>query len=367
MRAPLAPHCHARPARLLVPRHEPHVRPHNARCVAGRTACTYYWTQPGLAARTAIPLVDETEARRTVVGEDPSGRELLRQLREQAGLTQAMLAERAGLSERAISDIERGQKQPRKETLRRLASALEREAERLPDHDVEAFRSWLTSCTARFEAETARRQPRDTRPMPVAPQASRAARVPVGSRAWRWGGGVALVAVLLGGALIVASGLDGRRTPAAGSTAAAPAAQPATTVPVLAAWDAGVDVETVQLLLRHRGYGQLAVTSAFDPETELAIRTFQGESGLFADGVVGPQTWDRLLVNVREGSVGDAVVAVQVQLNRKQGARLDENGQFDATLRGAVLAFQQRARITVDGIMGPETWRHLLAMQLGSS
>jgi peptidoglycan hydrolase-like protein with peptidoglycan-binding domain/transcriptional regulator with XRE-family HTH domain len=286
-------------------------------------------------------------------------------LREQAGLTQALLAERAGLSERAISDIERGQKQPRQATLRRLVSALESEAGRLPDQDAEAFRTQLTACTARLQVETRRRLTIDSRRLPATPAPASAAHGLRGRRWWSWSG--ATVTVLLASALLVASALAGRVAPVASSTAGLSAAQPATSLPVLAAGNAGVDVETVQLLLRHRGYASLAVTGSFDTETERAIRTFQGENGLVADGVVGPQTWARLFVNVREGSRGDAVQAVQVQLNHKQGAGLDEHGQFDATLRAAVLAFQRRARITVDGIVGPETWQQLLATSVSSS
>jgi transcriptional regulator with XRE-family HTH domain len=49
----------------------------------------------------------------------------LRQYRVAAGFTQEELAERAGLSARAISDLERGVKQtPRRETLRLLVDAL---------------------------------------------------------------------------------------------------------------------------------------------------------------------------------------------------------------------------------------------------
>jgi transcriptional regulator with XRE-family HTH domain len=51
--------------------------------------------------------------------------DLLRQYRVAAGFTQEELAERAGLSARAISDLERGVKQtPRRETLRLLVDAL---------------------------------------------------------------------------------------------------------------------------------------------------------------------------------------------------------------------------------------------------
>ncbi|MGZ3680687.1 MAG: ATP-binding protein [Ktedonobacterales bacterium] len=51
---------------------------------------------------------------------------LLRRYRTAAGLTQEGLAARAGLSTRAISDLERGQKQtPRRETVQLIADALE--------------------------------------------------------------------------------------------------------------------------------------------------------------------------------------------------------------------------------------------------
>src|SRR6266542_3751995 len=54
----------------------------------------------------------------------PSFGALLRQHRLNRGLTQAALAERAGLSERAIQHLERGRGQPYHETAQRLADAL---------------------------------------------------------------------------------------------------------------------------------------------------------------------------------------------------------------------------------------------------
>jgi predicted ATPase/DNA-binding XRE family transcriptional regulator len=57
---------------------------------------------------------------------------VLRELRVAASLTQAELAEAAGLSPRAISDLERGERlSPRHATVRRLATALELDAELL--------------------------------------------------------------------------------------------------------------------------------------------------------------------------------------------------------------------------------------------
>src|SRR5437764_10937668 len=50
----------------------------------------------------------------------------LRRQRLAAGLTQAELAERAGLSSRGVQDLERGiRRSPHPDTVRRLASALE--------------------------------------------------------------------------------------------------------------------------------------------------------------------------------------------------------------------------------------------------
>ena len=49
---------------------------------------------------------------------------LLRELRLEAGLTQAALAERAGLSVRAVQHLERSLGQPQRETARRLVTAL---------------------------------------------------------------------------------------------------------------------------------------------------------------------------------------------------------------------------------------------------
>ncbi len=58
-------------------------------------------------------------------GSCPQFSALLRQARRDAGLTQEELAERAGISERAISDLERGvNRAPRKDTLELLADAL---------------------------------------------------------------------------------------------------------------------------------------------------------------------------------------------------------------------------------------------------
>src|SRR5919108_2822934 len=62
-------------------------------------------------------------------GERPSFGDLLRRYRVAAGLSQEALAERARMSARAISDLERGvHRLPYKDTVAQLAAALELDA-----------------------------------------------------------------------------------------------------------------------------------------------------------------------------------------------------------------------------------------------
>lgn len=74
----------------------------------------------------------------------------------------------------------------------------------------------------------------------------------------------------------------------------------------------GEAATTVQYLLRHHGAG-LEVDDDFGTQTEGAVRDFQRKKNLTVDGVVGPQTWQALFVTVRQGDSSDAVSALQGQ------------------------------------------------------
>lgn len=65
-------------------------------------------------------------------------------------------------------------------------------------------------------------------------------------------------------------------------------------------------VRPLQQLLRARNHS-VAVDGIFGPNTESAVKAFQGSKSLTADGIVGPQTWPKLVVQVKKGSTGDAV------------------------------------------------------------
>jgi transcriptional regulator with XRE-family HTH domain len=78
------------------------------------------------SSHTSLACYDRAQAEEGLVAEQPiTFAELLREHRLARGLTQAELAQHAGLSERAISDLERGLKRPKRGTVRLLATALE--------------------------------------------------------------------------------------------------------------------------------------------------------------------------------------------------------------------------------------------------
>ncbi|MEO3756202.1 phosphodiester glycosidase family protein [Streptomyces sp. B6B3] len=96
-----------------------------------------------------------------------------------------------------------------------------------------------------------------------------------------------------------------------------------------------VEVLTVQHLLRNQG-ATITADGVFGPNTLAAVTDFQAESGLAADGLVDTDTWLALAVPLDDGATGEAVRALQLQLNR-YGFGLDVDGDF-GPLTGAAVA-----------------------------
>jgi len=132
-------------------------------------------------------------------------------------------------------------------------------------------------------------------------------------------------------------------------------------------------VQTLQHLLRARGQN-LTVDGIFGPRTDAAVRAFQQQKALAVDGIVGPDTWSALIVTVRQGSQGDAVRGVQEEFQFRnlsgdptKGLQID--GIFGPKTDAAVRGFQDALHqdipsVTVDGIVGPVTWRALVSGML---
>lgn len=121
----------------------------------------------------------------------------------------------------------------------------------------------------------------------------------------------------------------------------------------------GTDVYTIQHLLIAHSLS-VEVDGKFGPATESAVKSFQAANGLEQDGVVGSNTWGKLIITVKSGSKGEAVKGAQRQLN-KYGYNLAVDGSFGPATDGATRDFQSKRGLAVDGSIGPNTWHALVS------
>ncbi len=144
--------------------------------------------------------------------------------------------------------------------------------------------------------------------------------------------------------------------------------------------DRGKEVGDVQLRLRAQGFdlGAEGIDGFFGPKTEAALRAFQQQRGLLADGVVGANTWrelvesglrlgDRLLYLRAPSFRGDDVLDLQVQLNLLGFNAGPERGVYDEDVERAVLDFQRNAGLLADGMVGARTLATLRALRKAES
>jgi peptidoglycan hydrolase-like protein with peptidoglycan-binding domain len=127
--------------------------------------------------------------------------------------------------------------------------------------------------------------------------------------------------------------------------------------PVVKQGARGERVRAIQLLLRQQGGRGIIVDGTFGNDTAAAVKTFQRAKRLVVDGHVGPLTWQKLVVTVRNGSRGDAVRAVQGQLRNQYGYRVVVDGTFGADTQTAVKSFQSKRGLHADGVVGLATWK----------
>ena len=127
-------------------------------------------------------------------------------------------------------------------------------------------------------------------------------------------------------------------------------------------------VRPLQQLLRAHNH-RVAVDGIFGPLTESAVKAFQQGKNLTADGIVGPNTWPKLVVQIKKGSTGDAVRGVQevMDFHDQSGGEappVQIDGIFGPRTDAFVRGFQTAVGTASDGIVGPITWRALVSGML---
>lgn len=146
------------------------------------------------------------------------------------------------------------------------------------------------------------------------------------------------------------------------------------------------DVRHMQLLLNEiaRVYTAIntqTVDGKYGDNMSSAVRRFQRQFGLSADGILGKDTWNRIIsvhaamasgsptpvttpypgTVLSTGSTGDSVRFVQSYLNAVAGrAFLTVDGIYGQNVTRAVGSFQASNNLKVDGKVGSGTWNALI-------
>ena len=134
----------------------------------------------------------------------------------------------------------------------------------------------------------------------------------------------------------------------------------------------GTDVRNLQQDLTTLGYYWAKITGNFGEKTEAAVKRFQEENGLTADGVAGTKTLNAIAAAVaRKGgtpasggnagttlklnSQGTKVSQLQTDLKQLGYYYAKITGNFGAKTEAAVKAFQKAKGLTADGVAGTKT------------
>ncbi|WP_436520481.1 peptidoglycan-binding domain-containing protein [Actinoplanes sp. HUAS TT8] len=116
---------------------------------------------------------------------------------------------------------------------------------------------------------------------------------------------------------------------------------------------------TLQYLLRAHGH-TVTVDGVFGAQTGDAVRAYQHTRGLPDNGIVGPETWQALIIEVGPGASGSAVSGLQHEFQHRKGIASAPDGVFGPGTESAVRAFQAEAGLAADGVVGRETWQALV-------
>lgn len=134
----------------------------------------------------------------------------------------------------------------------------------------------------------------------------------------------------------------------------------APSVPALSSYgSSGDEVTAIQTVLKNKGYYRGSVDGVYGSATAAAVKKFQADQGLTADGICGTKTLNALGLSVsgtlRNGSAGNAVIRVQTKLRSLGYYDGQIDGLYGSKTEAAVRRFQYAKGLTADGICGVRT------------
>lgn len=138
--------------------------------------------------------------------------------------------------------------------------------------------------------------------------------------------------------------------------------------------DSNINVRRLKIMLYLLYYNPGSLTSNyFDEQTKNAVMAFQSDNGLTADGIVGSNTYTKLVTahimkydgntaNWRVlslGKNGDDVAQLQIRLYRMGYYNGTCDGSFGSATKNALIQYQTAKNLTPDGVAGSATFAKL--------
>jgi peptidoglycan hydrolase-like protein with peptidoglycan-binding domain len=139
--------------------------------------------------------------------------------------------------------------------------------------------------------------------------------------------------------------------------------------PVLRKGSTDPAVRDLQQAMKALGHDPGPIDGVFGNATESAVKAFQREREIPADGVVGEVTWinideaDQTEPVLRVGSTGLPVRRAQKRMSLVGFDVGGVDGRYGAKTESAVKDLQRRFQVTSDGVVGAETWGIIDALE----
>src|SRR6476469_579712 len=128
-------------------------------------------------------------------------------------------------------------------------------------------------------------------------------------------------------------------------------------------------VRDLQEALKALDYNPGPIDGIFGATTEAAVKAFQQAKGISADGIVGKVTWinideaDQSEPVLKLGSTGLPVRRAQKRMSLVGYDMGGVDGRYGTRTEAAVKKLQQQRGLAVDGVVGPQTWSIIDALE----